>query len=457
MITKQIKYNLHYLLLVALLLLMTVLSAQATTLSQSVEQALLSNPQLQALTYNQRAIEYDLKQAKGGYLPSINLLLGYGYGQFSEDDSGSFDSDPDDNDWKSRSNATIRLVQKVYDGGETGNQVSIREAQLSSADHWTKATAQAVALDTITAHLNVFQQQELISLAKKNLQIHRNIYRSLAEREQAGAGNIADVTQAQARLARAESTLYLSQADLSRTIAKYTQVVGSPPVKLTYAADPRTLPEDLTTVLQRLEKHNPELLAVTAEMAEAGSRLALARVNYKPKIDLELSSRYTDHMDGNDSWQNSNAAMLNLRWNLFNGGQDKAGIGAALFRKNQSRSKRAAKLAELTEEAATAWANYASLQRQKTAYFDAVEFSRKTFEAYLKQFTYSQRSLLDVLSAENEYFQSAVQLIRVDINATLTAYHLLALSGNVQPSYNTDAVPDYYYELTQSLPMAGAN
>ncbi|MCD6188432.1 MAG: TolC family outer membrane protein [Desulfuromusa sp.] len=457
MIPRQILNNSHYLLLIALLLLMTVLSAQATTLSQSVEQALLSNPQLQALTYNQRAIEYDLKQAKGGYLPSLDLLLGYGYGQFSEDDSGSFSSDPDDNDWKSRSNATIRLVQKVYDGGETGNQVSIRKAQLNSADHWTKATAQAVALETISAHLSVFQQRELISLAKKNLQIHRNIYASLAEREQAGAGNIADVTQAQARLARAESTLYLSQADLSRTIAKYTQVAGSPPQELTYAADPRTLPGDLTTILQRLEKHNPELLAVTAEMAEAGSRLALARVNYKPKIDLELSSRYTDHMDGNDSWQNSNAAMLNLRWNLFNGGQDKAGIGAALFRKNQSRSKRAAKLAELTEEAATAWANYASLQRQKTAYFDAVEFSRKTFEAYLIQFAYSQRSLLDVLSAENEYFQSAVQLIRVDINATLTAYHLLALSGNIQPSYGTDAVPEYYHELTQSLPMAGAN
>ncbi|MCK5915792.1 MAG: TolC family protein, partial [Deltaproteobacteria bacterium] len=58
-----------------ILLLITVASARATTLSQSVEQALQSNPQLQALIYNQRAIEYDLKQAKGGYLPTVNLLL----------------------------------------------------------------------------------------------------------------------------------------------------------------------------------------------------------------------------------------------------------------------------------------------------------------------------------------------------------------------------------------------
>ncbi len=313
-----------------------------------------------------------------------------------------------------------------------------------------------MALDSITAHLDVFRQREVTSLAEKNLQIHRDIYQSLAEREQAGAGSIADVTQAQARLARAESTLYLSQADLKRTIANYTQVVGVSPGKLAYAADPETLPGDLASILKQMEQRNPELLAVAAEKAEANSRLTLARVNYKPKIDLELSSRYNDQLEGNSSWQNSNAAMLNLRWNLFNGGADRAGISAARSRKSQSQAKYAAKLNELTEETATAWANYVSLQRQRTAYLDAVNFSRKTFDAYLKQFSVSQRSLLDVLSAENDYFQSAVQLITVDINTTLAAYQLLSLSGNIQPSRCPDNAPEYYQELRQALTMSGS-
>ena len=143
--------------------------------------------------------------------------------------------------------------------------------------------------------------------------------------------------------------------------------------------------------------------------------------------------------------------MLNLRWNLFKGGQDKAGVSSALQHKRQSQSKRATKLAELTAEAESTWAEYASLRRQKAAYLDAVKYSRKTFEAYLKQFSFSQRSLLDVLSAENEYFQSAVRLIRVDINATLSAYHLLALSGDIRPSACIKTVPDFYHQLTLSL------
>jgi len=441
------------LLFASILLAITAVSAGATTLYQSVEQALSSNPQLQALNHNYQALEYDLKQAKSGYFPSVDLLLGYGAGQFSDDVTRQSGADPNDSDWNSRGDATLRLTQKLYDGGETGSEISIRKALLNSADYWTKATAQSVALDTITAHLDVFRQREIISLSEKNLQIHHDIYQSLAEREQAGAGSIADVTQAQARLARAESTLYLSQADLNRTIANYTQVVGTSPGKLAYAGDPETLPGNLASILQQMEQRNPELLAVAAEKAEATSRLSLARVNYKPKIDLELSSRYNDQLEGNQSWQNSNAAMLNLRWNLFNGGADRAGVSAARSRKSQSQSKYAAKLAELTEETATAWANYVSLQRQRTAYLDAVNFSRKTFDAYLKQFSVSQRSLLDVLSAENDYFQSAVQLISVDINTTLAAYQLLALSGNIQPSHCPEDVPEYYWELTQLLSM----
>jgi adhesin transport system outer membrane protein len=428
-------------------------TASGTTLYQSVEQALNTNPQLQALSHNRQAVQYDLNQARGGYLPTVDLLLGYGPEQHSDTATRSLSSD---NDWDPRTDATLRLTQKVYDGGETGNLVSIRKAQLDSADYQLQAAAQTVALDAIRAHLNVFQQRELVSLAEKNLKFHRNILQSLAEKERAGAGSIADVTQTQARLARAESTLYLNQAGLQQTIANYTRVVGTPPGALVYAGKPDTEPQSLEEIQQQVEQNNPELLAVEAEFVEAESRLALSHANYKPKIDLELSSSYYDQLEGDQSWQNTNAAMLNLRWNLFSGGQDKAGVNAAMSRKNQSRSRRTVKLAELTEATATAWTNYFSLQRQKNAYLDAVKYSRKTFDSYWKQFSVSRRSLLDMLSAENDYFESASQLMSLDINETLAAYQLLSLSGKIEPPRCPDDLPDFYRELNHRLPAPGS-
>lgn len=403
-----------------------------TTLHQSVEQALNYSPQLQALTHAHEAVEYDLKQARGGYLPTVDLSLGYGSEQHSDRATRRFGAKPSDRDWDSRSDAVLTLTQKVYDGGETGSQISIRKAQLSTAEYQLQTAAQAIALDAVTAHLNVFLQRELVSLSEQNVKIHHEIYQSLAESERAGAGNIADVTQAQARLARAESTLYLTQADLSQAIAYYTRVIGVPPGELAYTEVPEMLPQTLEQALQRTEQGNPELLALDAELVEADSRLKVARSRYDPKIDFELSSRYNDQLEGDPSWQNTNAAMLYLRWNLFHGGQDKAGVSAALSRKHQIHSRRTAKLLELTETTSKAWADYHSLQRQKAAFREAVDYSRKTSDAYLKQFAVSRRSLLDVLSAENEYFQSSVQLLTANMNEILTAYRILALMGALQ-------------------------
>lgn len=436
----------------------TAVVSGATTLYQSVEQALNTNPQLQALAHSSQALQYDLEQSRSGYLPTVDLLLGYGVEQYSDDVTRQAGAEPSDSDWDSRGDASLKLTQQVYDGGETGSQVSIRKALLDSANYQLQAAAQAIALDAVTAHLNVFRQRELVALAEKNLKAHRDIYQSIAELEQAGAGSIADVTQVQARLARAESTLYLSQAELSKAIANYTRVIGAPPGEIAYAGVPETLPQTLEEALQRTEQGNPELLALDAELVEADSRLALARSNYKPDIDLELSSRYNDQMEGDQSWQNTNAAMVFLRWNLFSGGKDKAGTNAALSRKHQSRSKRNAKLVELTEATSTAWASYLALQRQKPAYRNAVDYSRKTFDAYLKQFSVSQRSLLDVLIVQNDYFQSAVQLVTVGMNETIAAYRILALGGKLQVPRHSEIqeYPEDLSRLSQALVLSTA-
>ena len=65
-----------------------------------------------------------------------------------------------------------------------------------------------------------------------DLEVHQDIYQALSEIAHAGAGNIADVTQTQARMARAESILIVSEGDLSRAMSNYERVVGVKPGEL---------------------------------------------------------------------------------------------------------------------------------------------------------------------------------------------------------------------------------
>lgn len=445
-------------LLYVAILVPTTAVAESTTLYQSVEQALSYSPQFQALAHSQQAVGYDLKQAGAKHLPSVDLQLGYGLEQHSDDITRRDGADPDDTDWDPRGEVSLKITQNIYKGGETVSEISIQKALLDVADYQLRAAGQAISLNAVMAHVNVLRQRELVSLAEKNVKSHRNIHQLLVERESTGAGSIVDVTQSQARLSQADSTLHMSQANLSQAKANYIRVIGRPAQDLAYAGVPSRLPQTLEEAIQQSEMNNPDLLIFDAEMKEAESRLALARSKYKPKIDLELSSRYTDQLEGNGSWEYNNAAMVNLSWNLFNGGQDKAGHNAALSRVSQSRARKTDKRSELIEAMTTVWSNHYAFKQQKTSYLNAMNYSWKTLDAYMKQFTVSKRSLIDLLIAENDYFHSAVQLINATFNETITAYQILELTSNLQIDEASiiDETPEFINRLEQTLSFNSA-
>src|SRR3546814_13356380 len=60
---------------------------------------------------------------------------------------------------------------------------------------------------------------------------------------------------------------------------------------------------------------------------------------------------------------------------------------------------------------------------------DARDFNRSTLGAYVQQFEVAQRTLLDVLDAENELFTSEGQLITAQTNEQFASYRILAVSG----------------------------
>jgi adhesin transport system outer membrane protein len=407
-------------------------NAAPKTLLHSVEHALDHNPEIKAQIYNYEAAGHDLRRVRGRYLPSLDLSLGQGMEQYSDRTTRQPGADPSDTSWDYRSDAALVLTQKVYDGGETRNDVSIRKAIQDSAHFRVQEVTQRVALGTISVHLNVCKQRELVALAEKDLEVHQDILGALSEITQAGAGNVADVTQTQARMAQAQSTLFFAKAELSRAVAGYWRLVGGAPGELAFADVPkRMMPDTLEEALLLAEQKNPELLAIGAQVEAADAQVALSRSAYKPNINIELSSRYNDGLEGDNSWQNSNDAMLVMRWNLFRGGQDKETERASLAKKYESRSTRDAKLIELREAMSASWAAFRSLQDQKHVYQDAVDASKATFEAYLKQYSVSRRSLVDVLNAEKEYFQNARQLIIASVDEVIEAYRILKLSGEL--------------------------
>jgi len=123
--------------------------------------------------------------------------------------------------------------------------------------------------------------------------------------------------------------------------------------------------------------------------------------------------------------------MLRLQWNIFNGFYDwydtKSGLATARQRRNEMEETRIL----LIEESEKTWANFKSERERAKHFAMAVEQGTQTRDMYIEQFNLGQRSLLDVLDAENEVFTSSQQYTNCSMNEIANMYRLLALGGEL--------------------------
>jgi adhesin transport system outer membrane protein len=395
----------------------------------TVATALEYSPRLKLLESNQEAIGFELERAKGYYYPQVDVAFGYGIEAHSDISTRLQGTE---HHFYDRMEASIRLSQLLYDGKETGSRVDIEEAKLISADHRVRDNAEAIALDAIIAHMEVYRQRSLLGLAQRNVKDHMDILEMLNERQEGGAGSIADVDQAHARLARAQASLNENTAELRAAEANYIRYVGKIAGDLEFFVVPSNLlPITLDEAIIQTTANNPKVLALSANIKEAESRVDLSRSNFLPKIHAELSSSYQDQVDSSETYEHNNQAMLRLRWNIFNGHHDTNDRKAAIARKSQAAANRDDQRDKVIEETRITWAELESARLQSLAYGDALSYNQKTLDSYRKQFNVGQRTLLDVLDARNEMFQSSGQLVTAKVNEVVAAERLLALTGKL--------------------------
>jgi adhesin transport system outer membrane protein len=405
-------------------------------LSDTVTTALEYSPRLRMLQSNQEAIGFERDRARGGYFPRVDVAFGFGAEAYSDPYTRSIDTEYN---YYERLEASIFLKQLLYDGKETSSRVAVEENKLASARLRVFDNAEAIALDAIVAHMDVSRQRRLVGLAEQNVNDHIEILDQLKERQEGGAGSIADVDQTRARLARARASLSETQSELKAAEANYERVVGKLAGELEFfMVPPGLLPKTLDQAVELTAANNPKVLALNANIDEAESRVDLSRSNFLPKVHAELSSNYVDNPDSSDTYTHSNQAMVRMRWNILNGHSDVADRKAAMARKLQAEASRDDQRDAVIELTRATWAALDAARQRVVSFGDALNYNQKTLDSYRKQFNVGQRTLLDVLDARNELFQSAGLLVTAKANEVIAAERLLALTGKLTESLQID-------------------
>ena len=378
------------------------------TLQDAVKKAIVSNPEVQARWHTFLSSQHEQDVARGGYLPRVDLQTGIGRENLTQPSLPTTHF--------TRRGAVLTLNQMIYDGFATRDEVA-RLAYSKLVRYYEVLDAsESTALDVVRAYSDVLRQRELFVLAQDNLVQHEQVFNQIQERVQAGVGRRVDLEQAGGRMALAQSNLLTESSNLHDVSARYQRIVGELPLGEMIAPEllkqgiPPTVEEALKLAYQGSPAFNAAIENVRAAQAEARGRQA----NFQPRVDLRASKDIAFNDNGVAGRRNDQVVELVLNFNLFKGGSDRALTRQYAERLAQSKDLRDKTCRDVRQTLAIAFNDIHNLSRQ-LGFLDQHQLAiEKAREAYRKQFDIGQRTLLDLLDTENEYFQAR----RAYVNAT---------------------------------------
>ncbi len=409
------------------------LSANGQTLNEAMQSALEVHPEIQAGINARLSVEEQMKAAKGGYLPQVDLLAGYG--REGTDSPGTRAVEGHDYKTLTRGESSLRLQQMLFDGFATSSEVGRQRATVNARAYELLGTSERTALTVAEVYLEVLKRRDMVRLAEDNLRSHERIYDQISLRSERGVGRMADLDQAEARLAQARNNLITEQTNLADAQVNYYSVVGRDPSELSMPQGlPGRLPENLQAAREELLANNPFLSSAESDVQASEQQYEASKSTFYPRFDAELSQGVDNNIDGVPGHSNEWQAMLRMRYNLFAGGSNKADLQSKAHQVNQAMDIRNNALRVLTEDLGLAWNALENSRQQLPIAQQYVDYSSRVRDSYQKQFGLGERTLLDLLDSENELFTAARRLEEVRYTELFTQYRIKATMGSLLQS-----------------------
>lgn len=328
-------------------------SAQALTLKEAMAVAVESNPEIGQAIENREAIEFELRQAKGLYLPSLDLEASTGVRRL--DNTSRRALDEEDNPLYPNE-AGIVLTQTLYDNGGRRAEVDRQASRVDGASFRVLERSEFIGLTVVQDYLEYLLQAQILAQANQNLGVHQSILGDIRESVEGGALTDADRQQAEERVYAARSRVIEAKEELEQAKIRFFKTVGKP---LTNAKQPgsvaKALPRSLDDAIGLARINNPRVHMASSDIDAAAAQVDAARAKFGPEIVAEGRARIGDDIDGDDGDTNDLQARLVLRWNLYRGGIDKANEQEQIRRASEQRMVLHQVYREIEEAVRTSW------------------------------------------------------------------------------------------------------
>ena len=423
-------------------------AATVETYGDAIASALQTNPTVTSAYYEFEAARESQRSAEGGLYPTVDLNGEYGWEERETplNDFGEYDRD----------STRFSVSQLLFDGFQTRDEARALGYEKLARYYNVHGAAQDIALEATTAYVETVLFQELVEFAEENYVVHRQIFNKIAERVEAGRDEGVNLEQATARMALAESNLLTEVTNLHDTRAEFQRVVGQlpsdtlPMPMLPTGMMPDLRDEALTIAYQS----SPDINSAIEEMRSARESLNATKGPLFPRLDVRYRNEQGTNTDGFRGDDDLQAVELVMTYNLYRGGADSARRREFSNRYYAAIEKRKEACLSVRREVMIAFNNVRALEQQVRYLGQQLDSQNKTRRAYNDQFDRNQRTLLDLLDSQNEYFDTQRSLVVAQTDLIKAQAKVLAELGVLTDSldakgFNSDKLAQVELDLSR--------
>ena len=419
--------------IIGALLFLPAFAVQSQSLSEAVQIALEQYPTILAAQARFDASKSDIIRAQGQHYPQVSWQgTASNYSGVTADGPQAAAGLIPNDTWIQSPNVTMNL----WSGWRIQSEVERSQSVSAARGHQQRITRDEVALLALEGYMIWARNLELVSLARKNVEAHRRILNDVRKITMVDQGRRIDQDQAEVRFENATLSLQQRETDLAVSAQRLERMMlgALPKVPTGFTKVAGTLPANTTDALASINDAHPQIAVQLSQIDAAKAGVRSAQSGHSPTVNMSYGKQVSQ-----GSGQGDYITQVSVNVPIFSGGQTYGAVGSA---KNELIAvEQGLQEARLTvrERLLSVWPELLSARERKSLGERQTQTGLKLVAGYDQQFRVGRRSLLDLLTVQNDLYSYQINTIIATFDERISHARVLAAMGRLALAYQAPA------------------
>jgi len=399
--------------------------SKANTLFNSLNEAYLNNPRLNAERASMRASREEKREAVSEFLPTVTIS-----GYVSEQEN----TNPGDDTNFEPSEQSLKVEQKIFQGGAGVAKLMKKKHGQTLGEYKLKKIEQEILLEAVEVHTDLLLSIKKVNINLINVDLLERQVETDQNRLEKGEISLTDLAQSESSLAGAKAKLIAAENNLITSKTNFEKVIGKkPPQNIKEIKEVNlVLPKSLAEAYKISDLENPNLQISLHEYKQAKMDVIIAGSDLSPSATLSYKIAEQDDFSATVQDRTQQTVTATATWPLFAGGSNIFNLRKSLELRNQKELLLEDSKKTTATEVANAWSNFQSSKGVLESIRAQVKAAEIANEGITLEYeSGSSRTTLEVIQSRSIFLDAKINLAISEKDFLLSQFNLLSSIGRL--------------------------